>query len=353
MTAMHPCKSLTALLFLGVLNQSVAHAVAPNFQTRIPITGLRASGTSSGVPSDTTPTPTKNLTASTSSLNAGSVVVDTSSAPQVVTLTNQGTGDVQLATFDINPTTADFSQTNNCPAVLAAKASCTVSVTFRPRTEGTASATLSVINDGEQSPITIALSATGISPTFATWNPDDIGSNLVLSQGNLVVTADGRGGSETWSLVRATTGRSSGKYMFEVTASSNGSTLSAGLASSTASLVSELGKSGIAFGVAPNGRTTLTGVTGKTSYSVSGTTMTFAVDLTAGKAWVGQTGFPGFWWQYGNPETGANPTFTWAPGTLLFPAISQMTKYTYNYKTNFGASSFKTAAPAGYKLGWY
>ena len=61
--------------------------------------------------------------------------------------------------------TGPFAESNNCGTSLAAGASCTVSVTFTPTAAGSASGTLSVNSSAPGSPLTVALSGTGTSPT--------------------------------------------------------------------------------------------------------------------------------------------------------------------------------------------
>ncbi len=56
-----------------------------------------------------------------------------------VQLTNSGQTPLDISNISIGGTDAgDFSQTNNCPAILAAAASCTISVTFDSDGEGSA-----------------------------------------------------------------------------------------------------------------------------------------------------------------------------------------------------------------------
>jgi hypothetical protein len=60
-----------------------------------------------------------------------------------------------------------YSETNNCPAspsTLAAGASCTISVTFKPTALGARNATLTVIDTGTSSPQTVSLTGTGTAP---------------------------------------------------------------------------------------------------------------------------------------------------------------------------------------------
>ena len=71
----------------------------------------------------------------------GSQETGTTSAPQVVTVTNHGPG---LLTFNSITTEGDFVQTNDCPATLAEGTACAVSVAFAPAAAGTRQGTLRV-----------------------------------------------------------------------------------------------------------------------------------------------------------------------------------------------------------------
>src|SRR5208283_3574798 len=52
-------------------------------------------------------------------------------APQVATLTNIGTGILNIASIQLTGAQAsDFAETNTCPSALQAGASCTISITF-------------------------------------------------------------------------------------------------------------------------------------------------------------------------------------------------------------------------------
>jgi hypothetical protein len=97
-----------------------------------------------------------------SSLNFGTVNIGTTSAPQVVTLKNFGSGSLSITSVNITGSNSgDFSQTNNCGKRVAAGATCTFSVTFTPQATGSLTASLSVSDSGGGSPQTVALSGTG------------------------------------------------------------------------------------------------------------------------------------------------------------------------------------------------
>jgi hypothetical protein len=82
----------------------------------------------------------------------------TTSAPQVVTLTNYGVSPVNIT--DI-VTSSNFGQTSDCGSSLAAGASCTISVTFSPTPQGSVTGALSVTDDAPGSPQTVALNGAG------------------------------------------------------------------------------------------------------------------------------------------------------------------------------------------------
>jgi len=97
---------------------------------------------------------------SSSSLNFGSQVVNTSSAPQKVTLTNSGGAALILNTIAVS---GQYSQTNNCPTggSLAIGSSCVISVAFAPRSAGPQNGTVTITDNAPGSPQNIALSGTG------------------------------------------------------------------------------------------------------------------------------------------------------------------------------------------------
>jgi hypothetical protein len=61
-------------------------------------------------------------------------------------------------------TSGDFTETNNCGTSLAAGASCTITVAFKPTLNGTRTGTLFVIDNSPGSPHTVSLTGTGIGP---------------------------------------------------------------------------------------------------------------------------------------------------------------------------------------------
>jgi hypothetical protein len=100
------------------------------------------------------------LTASPSSESFGNENVGSTSSSQSVTVTNPGSSAVSMSSIGV---TGPFGESNNCGTSLAAGASCTVSVSFAPTAAGAATGTLSVNSSAPGSPLTVALSGTGVS----------------------------------------------------------------------------------------------------------------------------------------------------------------------------------------------
>jgi hypothetical protein len=113
-----------------------------------------------------------SLTASPTTLSFGNETVGSTSAAQSVTVTNTGSAAAAISSVAAG---SGFAETNTCGSSLAAGASCTVSVTFKPTATGAASANLTVTSNATNSTLTVALSGTGTSssPTL---------TNLALNQ---------------------------------------------------------------------------------------------------------------------------------------------------------------------------
>lgn len=187
------------------------------------------------------------------------------------------------------------------------------------------------------------------TPSDTAWNSLDKGADMSVSS-SLVAT--GGGALSQWESVRANTGKSTGKYVFELKTSTNSGYISCGLEDGSAALVGQLGTTGTAIGVNGSGgyKTTMTPISGIGSIGSCQGTVMFAVDLDAGKVWIARGGV----WLYGGaPSTGTNPTFTFPANTQLYPAASIVTGYSYTITANFGATAFVNPPPSGFTAGWY
>lgn len=100
---------------------------------------------------------------SPNTLNFGKVRVGTSSAPMIVTLTNEGPLPITFTNITFTGVT-DYTQTNTCPTGtngIAVGGTCTISVVFTPQGTGTRAATMDVNDTGGESPQTVPLTGIG------------------------------------------------------------------------------------------------------------------------------------------------------------------------------------------------
>ncbi|GAA5022536.1 discoidin domain-containing protein [Kitasatospora paranensis] len=102
------------------------------------------------------------VSASPGSLAFGSIAVGSTTSAQTVTVSNPGPAAATLSSITV---TGPFAQTNTCGATLAAGATCTVAVTFKPTTGGPQSGTLAIANSTTTTPVGTTLTGTGVSAT--------------------------------------------------------------------------------------------------------------------------------------------------------------------------------------------
>jgi hypothetical protein len=108
--------------------------------------------------------PAPVVTPGTGSLVFSNQVVNTSSVPQTVALTNTGTKALGLSSITVIGAQADdYILTNTCGASLAANASCVLSIIFKPVSVGAKKATISIRDNAVGSPQSVALSGTGVA----------------------------------------------------------------------------------------------------------------------------------------------------------------------------------------------
>lgn len=107
--------------------------------------------------------PSSTVAATPTSLSFGDQLLETTSTVQGTTLTNTGTDEITVSAVGLGgPDASSFEQVNGC-ATLAAGASCTVSVTFTPTSEGGKAAHVEITHSGSTSPVTVVLSGTGVA----------------------------------------------------------------------------------------------------------------------------------------------------------------------------------------------
>ncbi len=99
---------------------------------------------------------------SATSVAFGNQKSGSTSAAKSFTVTNSGTASLALTSITLTGTEANnFSLSKTCGSTLAANASCTVSVTFKPVSKGAKAATVSVADNATGSPQKVAVSGSG------------------------------------------------------------------------------------------------------------------------------------------------------------------------------------------------
>jgi hypothetical protein len=137
----------------------------------------------------------------------------TTSATQVITLTNSGT--VALPLDSISSSSTTVHQTSACPGSLAPEANCTVSVSFTPDGPGDFASELDVVTAGATIPIPI--SGTGSISINLSANPADpiVGQQFVITWSGTAKascvstgggTNDGWNGDGSSGIVRGSSG---------------------------------------------------------------------------------------------------------------------------------------------------
>lgn len=128
------------------------------------------------------------------SISFGNQVVGTSSTPHAVTLTNTGNIALTITSIVISGTNSrDYSQTNTCGTSVSAGDSCSITVTFKPLTLGTRSATINITDNAPGSPQQVALKGVGtyaqLSPLHLTFANQKVGTTSARKIVTLTNTA--------------------------------------------------------------------------------------------------------------------------------------------------------------------
>jgi hypothetical protein len=115
---------------------------------------------------------------SPTSLAFGQDIVNVTTPPQDVTLSNRGNEALSISSMVIYSSCGGcFAQTNNCGSSLAVGSNCTIGVTFSPPATGQFSGSLQIVDNAPDSPQNIALTGSGVQPTPpGTYTTSAIGS---------------------------------------------------------------------------------------------------------------------------------------------------------------------------------
>ena len=120
-----------------------------------------------------TAAPTPAIALNPTNLAFGNQATGATSAAKTIALTNSGNAGLAIAS--IAASGAGFAASHNCPATLAANASCTISVTFAPAAVAAYTGSVAIASGAAGSPHSVSLTGSGIAPTptapVATMSP--------------------------------------------------------------------------------------------------------------------------------------------------------------------------------------
>jgi predicted extracellular nuclease len=97
---------------------------------------------------------------SNSALSFPTQIVNTSSAGQVINLTNTGDGDLTITNIN---TSGNFAQRNSCPANLAPAAQCSINIAFTPSIAGNRTGSLTITSNAGNGTVSLA----GVGASFS------------------------------------------------------------------------------------------------------------------------------------------------------------------------------------------
>ncbi len=110
--------------------------------------------------------------------------VGLSSAPQSVTLTNNGGLPLSIGTIAVNGDFAIAPGTNTCTDTLAVGSACTMQLVFQPTAGGTRKGTLTISDSADNSPQTLPLTGSAVEFALAANGPQSVttssGQNAVF-----------------------------------------------------------------------------------------------------------------------------------------------------------------------------
>jgi subtilase family serine protease len=118
---------------------------------------------------------TPTVTVSPTSIAFPNTGVGVTSASKTITLKNTSTIATTISSITITgANTTSFHETNNCGTSLAAGASCSIAVTFKPVSATGKGANISIADNATGSPQVVTLTGTGVSTPTVTLSPTSI-----------------------------------------------------------------------------------------------------------------------------------------------------------------------------------
>jgi hypothetical protein len=177
-------------------NAYVAGITSGNFPTTTgafqTVNHVSGASNSNGFVAKISPGAVTGVFASPTTLNFGTVTLNTTSPNKTVTLFNAAASAITITgTSFTGPNVIDFGQASStCGATLAAGTSCTYDIFFKPTSSGAESATFNIADSDASSPQTVALTGIGggggTTPDFSLTTPT---TATVTAGSSVTVTA--------------------------------------------------------------------------------------------------------------------------------------------------------------------
>jgi hypothetical protein len=127
------------------------------------------------------PPSVSSATLTPTSLDFGQQIQGTSSSVLQAKLVSSGTAPLVIAGIVAS---GDFTQTNNCPSVLAPGSNCTISILFTPTIVGARTGNLTVTDNDASGSQTISLTGSGTPPSFALGTANSGGNSATVQAGS-------------------------------------------------------------------------------------------------------------------------------------------------------------------------
>jgi FG-GAP-like repeat/Abnormal spindle-like microcephaly-assoc'd, ASPM-SPD-2-Hydin len=120
-------------------------------------------------------------------------LINTKSASKTVTLTNGGTAALSISSIKVS---GEFQASNTCGSTVVAGATCTITAVFRPKSAGSHTGLITLVDSASSKPQVIELAGNGtiikVSPSSLTFGSQRVGTKSAAQ----VVTATNEGSAE-------------------------------------------------------------------------------------------------------------------------------------------------------------
>jgi hypothetical protein len=229
--------------------------------------------------------PSATLSADPGSLSFASQALNTTSAAKAVTITNTGSSPASLTSIVAS---GDYTMSSTCGTSIAAGASCTASVGFRPTASGTRTGALTITSNAANSPTTVALTGTGAGgasvnlaagkPTAESSHTDVYPSGNVTDSDQNTYWESANNAFPQWVQVDLGSAQSASRVVLQLPASWQARTETLSILGSTDGSSFTTVKASAAYTFDPSSANTVT-------IPVTATQRYFRVNITANTGW--------------------------------------------------------------------